>query len=91
MRIALEDSIPMSQGVIICVSVPVIERGSSMLEVSYTVEGEWSVIYRMEGVRCTEVLTKDQAIALREIQQKMNLLRGLTKGKVFLTKPGRDI
>jgi hypothetical protein len=61
-----------------------------MIEVSYTREGEWSIVYRMDGVRCTEVLSRDRAIALREIDQKMSLVWGLAMGKTFITKQGRE-
>lgn len=54
-----------------------------MIEIHVNDSHEWSIVYRLAGVKATEVLTQDHAIALREIDQKMRLEMGLAKGKSF--------
>jgi hypothetical protein len=50
---------------------------------------EFSIIYHLEGVKCTEVLTKDYSVSLEEITQKMRLMMGLAKGKQLISHVGR--
>lgn len=61
-----------------------------MIEVSYS-DGKFSVTYRMEGVRCTMVECAEVETCLNEVRNKMFLMRGLAKGKTFLTKTGKEI
>lgn len=56
-----------------------------MIQIVATGEHEWSITYYLEGVKCTEFLTKDRSIALAEISQKLTLEMGLAKGKTFTT------
>lgn len=62
-----------------------------MIEIHCTPEHEWSIVYRLEGVRCTEVVTKDLVGGLVEVAQKMKLDMGLAKGQTFMTYPGRGV
>lgn len=62
-----------------------------MVTVQVTENGEYSVIYRMQGVQVTEVLTRDHRVALDEIAQKMRMDMGLHKGKTILNNTGREI
>lgn len=62
-----------------------------MLEIHVTKEHEWSIVYRLDGVKATEMLVRDHAIALREIDDKLRLMMGLAKGKTFTTNIGREI
>lgn len=73
-----------------CVCVLVIERGSTMIEVSYTVDG-WEVTYRMDGVRCVSVVCRDVDFAMNEIRSKLMLMRGLFQGKTWAVKEGNEI
>lgn len=57
-----------------------------MVTVQITSTCEYSVIYRMDGVPVTEVLTKDLKVALTEVEHKMRLSMGLQKGKIFTLK-----
>lgn len=52
-----------------------------MIQVRVTEGLEFSITYYMEGVKCTEVLTKDYHVGLTEIHQRMQLEMGLAKGK----------
>lgn len=60
-----------------------------MLTVTVTEGLEFSITYHLEGVKCTEVLTKDYSVSLEEISQKMRLMQGLAKGKKLLSTIGR--
>lgn len=60
-----------------------------MLTIQVTEGLEFSITYHLEGVRCTTVLTKDYSVGLEEIQQKMQLMMGLAKGKQFTSHVGR--
>lgn len=54
-----------------------------MIEVRVTEGLEYSVVYRLEGVKATEVLSKDRTVILRELDDKLRLEMGLAKGKTF--------
>lgn len=60
-----------------------------MLTISVTEGLEFSITYHLEGVKCTEVLTTDYSVSLEEVTQKMRLMMGLAKGKVFTSHVGR--
>jgi len=62
-----------------------------MLYIHVTENHEWSIVYRLDGVKATEVLVSDHAIALQEIDHKLRLMMGLAKGKTFLTQTGREL
>ena len=67
------------------------EGGLTMLEISISSDLEWSIRFRMEGIRVTEILVKDSTVAEKEIKQKMSLMLGLAMGKNFTNKTGREI
>ena len=54
-----------------------------MIEITVNSLNEWQVVYRLEGLRCTTVLTQSLEVALEEVKQKMWLEMGLAKGKHF--------
>lgn len=65
------------------------ERGLIVVTVSVVSKGEgleFSITYHLEGVKCTEVLSSDYSVCLKEITQKMRLMMGLAKGKVLTSK-----
>lgn len=62
-----------------------------MITIQITESGEYSVMYRLEGVKATEVLTRDYKVALDEVAHKMRLAMGLHKGKIFTTYTGKEI
>lgn len=62
-----------------------------MITISVNREEEWCIEYRLEGVKAVELRTKDRAIALREIDQKLRLEMGLVKGKSMTANTGREI
>jgi len=60
-----------------------------MLSVSVNENLEYVITYYLEGVKCTQILVKDKSVAVEEIMQKMSLMMGLAKGKVFTSTIGR--
>lgn len=62
-----------------------------MIQVTVTEGLEWSVIYRLEGVKAVEVISKDRAVILKELEHKLVLEMGLARGKVFTSHTGREI
>lgn len=60
-----------------------------MLTIRVTEGLEFSITYRLEGVKCTEVLTTDYSVSLEEITQKMRLMMGIAKGQQFTSHVGR--
>ena len=62
-----------------------------MIQISVTEGLEWSVVYRLEGVKAVEVISKDRTVILKEIEHKLALEMGLARGKVFTSTTGREI
>lgn len=56
-----------------------------MIEITVNSLCEYQVVYRLEGLRCTTVLTQSLDVALEEVKHKMWLEMGLAKGKTFTT------
>lgn len=54
-----------------------------MIQITVNERLEYSVIYRLEGLKATEVLSNDRTVILRELDDKLRLEMGLAKGKVF--------
>ena len=59
-----------------------------MIQISVNDRLEYSVIFRLEGVKATEVLSTDRTVTLKEIEDKLRLEMGLARGKSFTNYQG---
>lgn len=62
-----------------------------MIDIQVTSEHRYRVVYRLEGVVCSIVECAELKTALEEVERKMKMLMGLSKGMTFLTHRGREL
>lgn len=62
-----------------------------MISISITQDCRYRVEYRLEGVLCVASEYGELASAMIEIEQKMRMLMGITKGKTFTSYTRREI